>query len=211
MPKPTFFNLPAGKRNSFVKIAMQEFADREYHSASVSKIVEHAGIAKGSVYQYFRDKQDLFLYLLDAAQGELIAFIQRSAPPQKKEDFFAALRRQMSATVEASHKYPVHAKLVMRAYSSPLPFRDKVLEGARTLRQDYYRTMITQAQSSGQLNPGLDPALAGLLIQGVMNEIGPFLQAKFGRRNNWGDLPEVEDVFDQAIGLLKRGLGTRRR
>jgi AcrR family transcriptional regulator len=70
VPKPTFANLPAAKRQ--VIIAIDEFATHSYAVASVSRIVERAGIAKGSLYQYFENKQDLFLFLLDyAAQMQL--------------------------------------------------------------------------------------------------------------------------------------------
>ena len=76
MPKQTFLNLPEEKRKAFLEIALEEFANHDYNTASVSKIVERAGIAKGSVYQYFEDKQDLFLYLLDYANQEMMSVVQ---------------------------------------------------------------------------------------------------------------------------------------
>ena len=80
MPKQTFVNLPEEKRKAFIEIALDEFADNDYNSASVSKIVEKAGIAKGSVYQYFADKKDLFMYLLDVCNQEMMGHIQQSLP-----------------------------------------------------------------------------------------------------------------------------------
>ena len=81
MPKQTFLNLPEEKRKAFLEIALEEFADNDYNTASISKIVEKAGIAKGSVYQYFEDKQDLFMYLLDVANKEMMGVIQQTPPP----------------------------------------------------------------------------------------------------------------------------------
>lgn len=49
MPKQTFLNLSDAKRKAFLEIALEEFANNDYNTASVSKIVEQAGIAKGSV------------------------------------------------------------------------------------------------------------------------------------------------------------------
>ncbi|HQN45353.1 MAG TPA: helix-turn-helix domain-containing protein, partial [Anaerolineaceae bacterium] len=59
MPRPTFFNLPDEKRQKILEAAIDEFAERDYESASVSQIVIQAGIPKGSLYQYFVDKSDL--------------------------------------------------------------------------------------------------------------------------------------------------------
>jgi AcrR family transcriptional regulator len=210
MPKQTFFNLSEEKRKAFIEIALDEFANNDYNTASVSKIVEKAGIAKGSVYQYFDDKQDLFMYLLDVSNREMMGYIQQSSPPHPNADFFETLRWQMSATVRASLKFPVHSKLARRAYSSPLPFRDTVFEKARKIREKHFQGMITHAQTSGHLDPKLDPAVVDFMVQGLMNDLGPFLQSKFGKRKgDWVELPEVSEIFDLVIELLKNGLGQK--
>jgi len=65
MPKETFFNLPDEKRERITAIAIEEFGSNDYADVSISRIVARAGIAKGSFYQYFEDKEDLYVYLLD--------------------------------------------------------------------------------------------------------------------------------------------------
>jgi len=215
MPKQTFLNLPEEKRKAFIEIALDEFANNDYNSASVSKIVEEAGIAKGSLYQYFEDKQDLFMYLLDVANTEMMAHITQTPPPDPNADVFEMLRWQMSATVQAAVKYPGHSKLARRAYSSPLPFRDSIIEKAKKVREDYFQGMIAQAQASGRLNPELDPAVVSFMLRGLMNDLGPFLHDLLGksksgnRKGDWVALPEVSEVFDQVIAVLKNGLESK--
>lgn len=64
MPKPTFFRLPDDRRDRLVEEAVIEFADRTYAEASLSQIARRARIPKGSFYQYFEDKLDLYRWLL---------------------------------------------------------------------------------------------------------------------------------------------------
>ena len=64
MPKQTFFNLPDDKRQRIIDVVIDEFADNDYANVSISSIVARAGIAKGSFYQYFEDKEDLYGYLV---------------------------------------------------------------------------------------------------------------------------------------------------
>lgn len=207
MPKQTFLNLPEEKRKAFIEIALDEFANHDYNTASVSKIVEKAGIAKGSVYQYFEDKQDLFMYLLDFANQEMLNVIQQTPPPDPNADFFETLRWQMSVGVQASLKYPVHSKLARRAYTSPLPFRDMILQKAKKTREEYFQGLVARAQTTGHLNPNLDPAVVSFMVQGLTGDMGLFLQSKFGKRKgDWIALPEVGEVFDQVIEVLKSGL-----
>ena len=210
MPKQTFLNLPEEKRKAFIEIALDEFANHDYNSASVSKIVGKAGIAKGSLYQYFNDKQDLFTYLLDFANQEMLNVIQHTPPPDPNADFFETLRWQMSVSVQASLKYPAHSKLARRAYTSPLPFRDTILEKAKKVREQHFQELVARTQASGHLDPDLDPALVSFIVQGLMSDLGLFLQSKFGKRKgDWVALPEVSEVFDQVIEVLKSGLGPK--
>lgn len=64
MPKPTFFRLPVDRRDRLVDEAIIEFADCTYAEASLSQIARRARIPKGSFYQYFEDKLDLYRWLL---------------------------------------------------------------------------------------------------------------------------------------------------
>src|SRR5437868_9873186 len=64
MPKPTFFRLPRERRERLVGEAIAEFAERSFAEASLSQIARRARIPKGSFYQYFEDKLDLYRWLL---------------------------------------------------------------------------------------------------------------------------------------------------
>jgi AcrR family transcriptional regulator len=64
MPKPTFLNLPDAKRDRITELALDEFSTHPYRQASLSRIVARAGIAKGSMYQYFENKLDLYRWLV---------------------------------------------------------------------------------------------------------------------------------------------------
>lgn len=64
MPKQTFFNLHEEKRHILIKAAKKEFSRAAYAEASIANIVKDAKIPRGSFYQYFEDKEDLYQYLL---------------------------------------------------------------------------------------------------------------------------------------------------
>ena len=64
MPTTTFFNLPPPKREKLLRAAVAEFARRPYGEVSINRIIQAAEIPRGSFYQYFADKTDLFRYVL---------------------------------------------------------------------------------------------------------------------------------------------------
>ena len=69
MPKRRFEKLDPEVRGRILKAAALEFGTHGYADASLNRIVEQAGISKGSMYYYFEDKEDLFgMVLLDLKQ-----------------------------------------------------------------------------------------------------------------------------------------------
>lgn len=69
MPSKTFFHLPAEKRERLLLAAEEEFARVPYAEASINRMIRAAGIPRGSFYMYFRDKEELFHYLLKQVPG----------------------------------------------------------------------------------------------------------------------------------------------
>ena len=88
MPTNTFFNLPPPKRERLLRAAVSEFMQKPFNEVSVNRIIRAAQIPRGSFYQYFSDKSDLFRHILshygrlmedtilssiDACGGDLLA------------------------------------------------------------------------------------------------------------------------------------------
>ena len=64
MPKETFLKLSKEKQNKVINSAKEEFTRVPLQEVSIKNIVENAGIARGSFYQYFESKEDLLKYIL---------------------------------------------------------------------------------------------------------------------------------------------------
>src|SRR6056297_1592353 len=63
MPKKTFYNLPQEKKKRILKGSKEAFSQCHYNEVTIDTIVNNAKISKGSFYQYFHDKDDLFKYM----------------------------------------------------------------------------------------------------------------------------------------------------
>lgn len=65
MPKDLFFALSQEKKTRIIEAAIEEFSKVIYHDASINQIIKNAEISRGSFYQYFEDKDDLFFYIIE--------------------------------------------------------------------------------------------------------------------------------------------------
>lgn len=218
MPKPTFWNLPPAKRDAFVQIALEEFAAHDYNTASVTNIVARAGIAKGSVYQYFTDKQDLYLFLLEHAGQTLLARVNETSRSAQPAGFFDALRVQMSATLSAAMAHPLHAQVLRRSVLAPANVREALARQAGALQQNHFQDMVQRGIDSGDLSPACDAGMATWFISAVIDHMGSLIVTRLGMDAqqvatadpaSWHS-PVVEETYDLVIHMLKWGLAGRR-
>jgi TetR/AcrR family transcriptional regulator len=63
MPKETFFKIAEDKRERLLRQAARIFAERGLNQTDIAELASRAGIAKGSIYNYFEGKEDLYLYV----------------------------------------------------------------------------------------------------------------------------------------------------
>lgn len=98
MPKLTFYNLPIEKQQHLIDAAKQEFSSASLSDASIANIVKAAGISRGSFYQYFEGKEDLYFYLLNGYTAERKK-IFRDILEKTKGDLFQAMSEFYRITV----------------------------------------------------------------------------------------------------------------
>ncbi len=90
MPSERFYKLKQVKKRTFLKMAYKEFALHSYEGASITRLMGDLKMAKGSIYQYFEDKQDLYLYLVEHAHQQLHDVVRKTCPAPHSEDDFNA-------------------------------------------------------------------------------------------------------------------------
>ncbi|ANU27013.1 TetR/AcrR family transcriptional regulator [Planococcus versutus] len=99
MPKLTFYNLSIEKQQHLIDIAKEEFSNASLSDASIANIVKAAGISRGSFYQYFEGKEDLYFYLLNGyTAGRKKIF--RDILETKNGDLFQAMSEFYQTTVK---------------------------------------------------------------------------------------------------------------
>lgn len=100
MPSERFLNLPEEKKKRIIGAALKEFARVSYDEISINRIIQDAGIPRGSFYQYFEDKADLQIYMLtgfrDCLKKETELYLK-----EEKGDLFDFFRDALAEIVKA--------------------------------------------------------------------------------------------------------------
>jgi len=206
MPKETFYNLPEEKRKMIEDIAVDEFASFGYDNASINRVVGKSKIAKGSFYQYFEDKKDLFMHLINTSAQAKIEYVTPVMKNPFEHDIFTVLRELFSSGIKFAAKYPKRAKMgewLMKNNSHEI--YAEVVGTAMPQAEEFYMTLLKTAENKGEIREGADLEFASHLIS-RMNE--SMLEYYFSKKQNL-DFTNDKDLMimvEKMIDLIKSGL-----
>jgi AcrR family transcriptional regulator len=100
-----FLALDDEKRDRIINAAIKEFAQRGYKDASTNEIVKEAGISKGLLFHYFKNKKSLFLFMYDYSI-EILNKEFYSKVCLDEKDLFKNFRQMFLLKYELFKKYP---------------------------------------------------------------------------------------------------------
>lgn len=218
MPLQTFFNLPEEKQKVLLDYAIEEFAAHDYDSASISRVVTQVGIAKGSFYQYFKDKQDLYQYLLQIAIDKKGQMIANSIMPTAEMGIFATLLWLFKEMAKFQISFPQLAQIGYRAINSPSYLPGDVTAKAATQTRQYFTSLFEKGKKSGEIRSDVDSEISAFIFTAALTELTPYLIEKLGIKNqsqvntseNLLPMDKVEEVFNQIVEVLRLGISSQR-
>lgn len=200
---PRWRRRPQDRPDEILDAAMQVFAERGLAGARVEDIAEAAGVSKGTVYLYFKGKEDLFKEAVRAQVARTLEGLAAAAPPGEPADrlerfvdaYWAHLRRPAFGRLyrlllAELHQFPE----LSRSYAEEVSGRIMVLSSE----------IIADGLGRGAFR-GVDPGVASRMIVGLVvqhavwtsqRELFPHL----GARSDGALLSEIKEFVFSALG-----------
>ncbi len=206
----TFRHLPRDKQERVMDAALTEFADRGFHEASLNRLVAQAGIAKGSIYQYFPNKEGLFHYLFQKALSMVRGTLTAVKEETLNEDLFTRLEKSLKAGVRFLKEHPRIFGLYLKIqFDKQVPFREELLSAVRVHAVEYFGSLVRRARARGELRPGVSDAALLFLLDAVFDRFLqtaaiPALDVTLGLKSATPE--DLEKRIKELIGLLRDGL-----
>jgi AcrR family transcriptional regulator len=169
--KPRWRRRPEKRAEEILDAAMRVFCRRGLHKTKLEEVAREAGISKGTIYLYFKNKEDLFIAaaqrVVPTAQ-ELSTELQRGRRDGEVESFSRSLRRQAQIVYRrcCTPEYRAFFGMVMAETLrypewGELYFRRVLLELNRRVAE-----IFAQAMATGECRP-VDPVLASRAFAGM--------------------------------------------
>ena len=193
----------AGKRDAILRAAIDVFAERGYFNAQVADVARAAGIAAGTVYLYFRSKDDLLVSIFEKTMREAIEDGRAVVEPlEDPVDRLAAIAR-------------VHLDRMGRDRSLAVVFQVELRQSTKfmerfssTLLREYLgviRSIIVDGQKSGAFRKEINPTLAAKLFFGGLDEMATNWVLSRRKYSLVSEADAIVDLFIGGVGAARKG------
>ena len=212
MPKDTFFNLNEEKREKLVRSAINEFLKHGFEKGNVGDIAKSAGVAKGSIYQYFENKKELFMYSVQWTLDLFINKYDKYIMPKDTNifDYFYQSSEQILLQLREEKELAVFIQDVfLGKYSS---MNDETIAVMMKAADEYVLKLIQEGKNNGSIRKDIDDNILSMFLIGASMKIKESILNK--ARNAGTDfIDESFEIYESDIKamleLLKNGMGMK--
>ncbi len=166
MPKDTFNKIPEEKRERLLLEAAKLFAKKGFNETDMNGLAKKAGVSKGSLYDYFDSKTDLYLYVCRDGLEKSRQAVYSDIKPQW--DIFTQVERMFKRGVEFATANPEYVALYLNVSSSGMEkFADELSREVEQYTAQHLKTLIKDGIRKGLVRSDIDVNLAAFLINSL--------------------------------------------
>jgi AcrR family transcriptional regulator len=189
-------------REKIIQAALEVFADKGLHGATVVEIAKAAGITGGALYRYFDSKEEIFQAVVDAHTTTMQALdlVRDLMPELEPKTALKFIARGMFLFFYSDWDFI--RMVIGEAVKNPeaaSPFLEKMLNPAR----DFVRECVELWKGKGVLKEDVDPVLATSAFMGMM---GYLLIEKDVFKYPELEGVELTDLVDRYIAIFLEGI-----
>ena len=204
MPKETFFNLSPDKRERIEASAINEFREYYFDASSINRIVDAAGIAKGSFYQYFEDKKDLYKHIMNIIIQKKLEYMTPTLMNPTGLDIFSLLREMYVSGLSFAASNPELLEISNKLLSDPNhDLYKEIIEENKVKSDQVFHLMLKMAEERGEIRSGLDLSLVAFLLTSLNISVSDYYMSSRGSKTYNEDMLKLVDSF---IDVVKYGI-----
>lgn len=171
MPKKTFMNLSQAKQKRIITAAINEFAERSFQDAKISNIIKNSQIPRGSFYQYFNDKKDIYLYIFSLMSEDKLKTIGGTLNNPENISFIELFKQLYKEGLEFASKNPLYMKIFQKLILSDSEIYDDLVGDGNKFIIKYYSDLIEKDKLAGKIRQDVDTLALADLVNEITNNI----------------------------------------
>ncbi len=207
-----FRSLSRDKQEKVLNAAVEEFALNGYRNASMNTLVKAAGISKGSLFQYFRNKRGLFDGVVELAEARVKRYLKHVREQTTEMSFFERLEQLLRAGFAFIDEHPLLARIYFHLLQSgESPSGSNRVAKLRRRGEAFLAGLIREAVTRGELRESVEVSRVAFLINALFETLlrsyyTDFLGSDLGLYK--GNADELDQWVKTTLDLICTGIET---
>ncbi len=188
------------KYQQIIQAALEVIAENGYHASQVSKIAKKANVADGTIYLYFKNKEDILISVFRERMGQFIHKIKNAIEDKEtaSEKLLTLIQMHYAQLTES----PYLAKVTQLELRQSKPELRREINKVLKSYLDVIDSIIEHGINEKEIRDDIHPRLMRQMIFGTIDETVTTWVMKNERYNL---LDQVEDVHSLLLnGLTKK-------
>lgn len=187
------------KRDQILDAAVAVFSARGFQSTPVDEVAKEAGVAKGTLYLYFRSKEEMYLEAFRAVAEKMHGLSR--VQTEEAASTWGKIRAYVSVRLDLSETHREFLRIYLSEFVGSMTRRKEWGERMRTLFQqdmELLRKVVCEGMEKGELRPLPVEPMVAFIAHSVQGITGARLTGLWPEGNN----PDP----DLVVAILKHGL-----
>ena len=214
MPKETFFNLNEEKQEKVLRSAIKEFLNNGFEKANIAVIAKNAEVAKGSIYQYFENKKELFIFSVQWTTSTLInkysKYLDVSGKDMNFFDYFHYSSKEIWSQLKEERDLVIFIQDVFLGKYKNIP--DASLDYMLKASNEYTIKLIQDGKKNGHIRKDIDDKVLAIFMNAVSLRFKEYMMSN--ARISGEDMVDegferIDKDLKDMLELLKNGMAPR--
>lgn len=188
------------KRDKILLAALKIFSRKGFYKSKVSEIADEAGVADGTIYLYFKNKDDLLICIFEEKIAELIArlrekLVEVKTPEEKIWVFVENHLKLLEGNRDLAEMIQIELRQSNKFMKEYIPVQ--FLEYL-----DILSGIISEGIAAGVFREDINPTIARRIIFGALDEIS--LAWVLSKKGKYDIGESARQVYSIAVNGMKR-------
>jgi TetR/AcrR family transcriptional regulator len=208
----TFRRLDPARQQAVIQAILDEAAEKNPTALNIKQVAERAGVAVGSLYQYFGNRDNLLGFAVELCVRQMTDLFALSRPYLLETPLREALTVYLTYGLEWSQTQQGFIQFFGRAaYQDDPEMTNKVVKPVATAMRETIEDMLKAAQQRGEIDSDLDLEAASRLVNGLTIVVGdsqllPYLNHYF---QITGETVPIERIVEAMVDLIMNGFAPK--
>ena len=166
-----FETLALEKRTRILNASISEFSNNEYESASMNSIVQEAKISKGSLFNYFVNKSELYKYIYNIAVQKVKKYLKKVRDESTDLPFEERLCLIVEKGIDFIEKNPKLSKMYFKLrFSGNSPNQNQILNDLQKMSELYLENILKSAIFKREIDKNINIKQSVFFLDTILNK-----------------------------------------